>query len=243
MTLKRACFFVLSALLLTTEYAQADFFTGRDAFRQGDYETAMKELKPEADKGNTEATTIIAKMYQGGLGVTKDVGKATELFKRAAELGDGEAQYNYGIARALGDGVEQNLAEGLKWLFIAARIGNDKAQTYLKTLQMPPDLTAEAKRAAFRWHRVFEKKQKEKLEAESKKADEEQQERARVEAKKAEESKAEEKKAAPAADAEPAVTPAAASGDEPAAKPAPAGDDGSSSSPPAKAPAASSAGQ
>ena len=86
MTVKRACFFVLSALLLTTGYARADFFTGRDAFRRGDYETAMKELKPEADKGNAEAITVVAKMYQGGFGVKKDVAKATELFKRGAEL-------------------------------------------------------------------------------------------------------------------------------------------------------------
>jgi len=230
MTVNRACFFVLSALLLTTGYARADFFTGRDAFRRGDYETAMKELKPEAAKDNAEAIAIVAKMYQGGFGVKKDVAKATELFRRSAELGDGESAYNYGIARALGDGVEQDLAEGLKWLFIASRMGSDKAQTYLKTLQMPPELTAEAKRAAFKWHRDFEKKQKEKLEAESKKADEKQRERAKAEAKEAEERKAAVKKA---------ESPAAPAGDaEPAAKPGAAGGDGSSSSPPAKAPAA-----
>jgi TPR repeat protein len=163
---KRVSLPVLITLMLTAGYAEAEFYAGRDAFRRGDYATALKELQPEADRNNPEAIAIIARMYQGGFGVKKDIAKATALFKRAAELGDPESAYDYGIARALGDGVEADLGEGLKWLYISQRLGNEKAQTYLKTLKMPSELTAEARLEAAKWHAAFKKKQDARLKAE-----------------------------------------------------------------------------
>lgn len=180
MTVKVACLAASLALLLAGESARADFFSGRDAYRRGDYATALKELTPEIEKGNAEAIAILARMYQGGFGVKKDIAKATSMFKRAAESGDADAAYNYGIARALGDGVEQDLKEGLTWLYIAGRLGSDKAQAYLKTLRMPPELTAKAKRAAYGWHSAYQKKQADRLKQEEKKDAARQAERAKA---------------------------------------------------------------
>jgi len=193
MTVKPACLAVSLALLLVAGSARAEFFNGRDAFRRGDYATAMKELTPEIEKGNAEAISIVARMYQGGFGVKKDVAKATELFRQAAEKGDPDAAYSYGLARALGDGVEQDLKEGLKWLYIAGRMGSDKAQTYLKTLKMPADLVAEARRAAFSWHLSYEKKAADRLKAEAKRDKERQAERVKAAERRAEKEAAAEK--------------------------------------------------
>jgi TPR repeat protein len=213
MTVKPACLAVSLALLLAAGSARADLFSGRDAFRRGDYATALKELTPEANKGNAEAMSILAKMYQGGFGVKKDIAKSAELFRQAAEKGDPDAAYSYGLARALGEGVDQDLKEGLKWLYIAGRMGSDKAQTYLKTLKLPTELVAEARRAAFSWHLAYEKKQADRLKEEAKRDEARQAERAKAAAKAAE---------------------------KPAGKAAtqPATDGGDAASAPAKAPAA-----
>ena len=200
----RVCLPVLVALLLASGYAKAEFYIGKDAFRRGDYATALKQLTPEVEKNNAEAIAILAKMYQGGFGVKKDVAKATALFKRAAELGDADSAYTYGIARAIGDGVELDLGEGLKWLYIAQRLGSDKAQAYLKKLKMPPELTAQAKRAAYTWHTAFDKKKEAKLKAE------ETAEAAKAKARAAAAKKAAEKKAESAGGAKQAAEPAAA---------------------------------
>ena len=202
----RVCLPVLVALLLASGYAKAEFYIGKDAFRRGDYATALKELTPEVEKNNAEAIAILAKMYQGGFGVKKDVTKATALFKRAAELGDADSAYTYGIARAIGDGVELDLGEGLKWLYIAQRLGSDKAQTYLKTLKMPSEMTAEAKLDAAKWHAAFKKKQEAKLKAEEA-ADAARAKEAAAAAEKAAK-KAAEKKAGSAGDAKQAAEPA-----------------------------------
>lgn len=207
------CIAVLFALQLPAGAARADYFTGMEAFRRGDYATALKELTPAAAKNNPDAIMILAKMYQGGFGVKKDTAKATELFKRAAELGDADAAYTYGIARAIGDGIQQDLGEGLKWLYIAQTLGSDKAQTYLKKLKMPPELTAEAKRAAYIWHAAYDKKRRAKLKAEEA-ADEARVKKLDAAAEKAEKKAAakkaaEKKKAESADDADSAVDPAA----------------------------------
>jgi hypothetical protein len=166
MSPRYVCVPVLIALLLAGGYAQADFYVGSDAFRRGDYATALKELTPEVEKNNADAIAILAKMYQGGFGVTKDIVKATALFKRAAELGDADSAYAYGVARAIGDGVEPDLGEGLKWLYIAQTLGSDKALAYLKKLRMPREMIVTAKLDAAKWHSAFKKKREAKLKAE-----------------------------------------------------------------------------
>ena len=45
-------------------------------------------------------------------------------------MGHVPAQKEYGTALAIGDGAEQDVAEGLKWLMIAARTGNQDAGVF-----------------------------------------------------------------------------------------------------------------
>ena len=48
------------------------------------------------------------------MGVAKDQVEATKLFKRSADLGVVNAQYNLGVAYANGQGVEVDNAEAVK---------------------------------------------------------------------------------------------------------------------------------
>jgi hypothetical protein len=52
-----------------------------------------------------------------------DFAKAADLFKRAAELGDGDAAYSYGVLLRSGRGVPLDTAEGASWIKRAADAG------------------------------------------------------------------------------------------------------------------------
>ena len=60
-------------LLLAGPLAAQDFDKGRDAFKAGDYATALQELRPLAVQGNAEAQTMLGAMYKYGDGVIKNV--------------------------------------------------------------------------------------------------------------------------------------------------------------------------
>ena len=49
------------------------------------------------------------------MGVAKDLAKAEEWFRKAAEQGVDMAQYNLGICYGQGYGVAQNREEEVKW--------------------------------------------------------------------------------------------------------------------------------
>jgi hypothetical protein len=60
---------------------------------------------------------------QRGEGVEKDVAKAIELLKEAAELGNAEAMNAYGMCFYSGDGVAKDAAEAVKWYRASAARG------------------------------------------------------------------------------------------------------------------------
>jgi TPR repeat protein len=136
--------------------ASADTRAGRDALDAKQYDKAFKELLPEAKKGDAAAQYLLARMHQAGWGTAKDLQKAYALFGQAAKLGHVTAQKEYGAALALGEGVEQDVDEGLKWLFIAAHNGHRGAAQFAAIFSkpFPRKLVTEARRAASRWNRA-----------------------------------------------------------------------------------------
>ena len=55
-------------------------------------------------------------------------------YRKAAEQGHAEAQYNLGIMLHTGDGIPQDKAQGVQWLRKAAAQGYPEAQEYLEEL-------------------------------------------------------------------------------------------------------------
>ena len=59
---------------LLTSLAHADFQAGKDAYDRGDYETALNEWLPLAEKGEADAQYNLGKMYgEGKEGVPKEI--------------------------------------------------------------------------------------------------------------------------------------------------------------------------
>lgn len=113
------------AMLLFASPLWADY---KDALKMGDYETALREIKPLALKGDSEAQSILGTMYANGQGVPVNTKKAVEWTKKAAEKGYANAQYNLGIMYDTGTGVTENYKEAAKWYRKAAEQNVVEAQ-------------------------------------------------------------------------------------------------------------------
>ena len=82
--------------------------------------------------------------------------------KRAAELGDAEAQYNLGVCYDFAKGVEKNLQEAVKWYRKAAEQGNDSAQLNLGYSYDFGEGVIQNKIKAYAWYALASKNGNEK---------------------------------------------------------------------------------
>ena len=71
--MKRVLKAALVALMLVPSSGVAqDFDAGARAYEAGDFETALKELRPLAEQGNAWAQNTLGRMYIIGEGVLQD---------------------------------------------------------------------------------------------------------------------------------------------------------------------------
>jgi localization factor PodJL len=63
-----------------------------------------------------------------GEGGARDYGEAAVWFRRAAERGVVDSQYNLGLLYEAGRGVERNLREAYRWYSVAANAGDTAAR-------------------------------------------------------------------------------------------------------------------
>ena len=75
----------------------ADVKDGVDAWSRGDYASAIRQWQPAADKGDPDAQFNLAQAYKLGRGVSQDLGKAEQLYNRAAAQGHLQAADNLGL--------------------------------------------------------------------------------------------------------------------------------------------------
>ena len=159
-------------------HAQQRREDARRAFASGDYATAMTIYRQQAERGDADAITQIAKMYANGQGVPfnaaeaakwyrvasdqynalaaydhGDYARALEFYRPLADKGQLMAEYMLGMMYANGQALPQNYGEAMKWLRKAADEGEAKAQfnvgvLYVKGLGTPKD-PAEASK----WYR------------------------------------------------------------------------------------------
>ena len=111
---------VLVLVLLWPVAAMADFAAGLEAYKRGDYATAMREWRPLVEQGDAESQANLGSMYANGQGVTKDDAEAVKWWRMAAEQGHAIARNNLGSMYAFGYGVSKNEIEAIKWYRLAA---------------------------------------------------------------------------------------------------------------------------
>lgn len=59
-----------------------------DAYRRGDYATAVRELRPLAEQGNIAAQLFLTTMYEDGRGVLRSYIQAYKWYSLTASKGD-----------------------------------------------------------------------------------------------------------------------------------------------------------
>ena len=105
------------------------FEDGIAASQRGDYATALRLLRPLAEKGWASAQINLGFMCAHGQGVSQDYEESLKWYRLAAAQGNGDAQYNLGFMYQGGLGVARDLREAVKWYRLAAAQGYALAQT------------------------------------------------------------------------------------------------------------------
>ncbi len=122
---------VFGLTFASPELARAGFEDGAAAYQQGNYDKALREWTPLAEKGNQQAQYNIGYMHFNGIGVPKEPSEAARWFAMAAEQGDASAQMSLGVMYGTGQGVSQDYSKAYIWLTLAAArlpYGEDRDQ-------------------------------------------------------------------------------------------------------------------
>ena len=89
----------------------------------------FEKLKLKAEQGDPLIEYMLGTVYFHGLhGVLKNDTEAVKWFRKAADQGILQAQYDLGVMYANGDGVPENDAEAVNWYRKAADSGLVEAQ-------------------------------------------------------------------------------------------------------------------
>jgi TPR repeat protein len=115
-------------------------------FAQYDFETT----KARAEAGNAKAQAELGNRYA----MTQNYEQALYWFKLAAEQGNADAQYSFGLMYANGVGLAQNSQEALRWYHLAADQGDAEAQLQLGGMYINGEGVAQDYQEAVRWFRL-----------------------------------------------------------------------------------------
>jgi len=107
--------------------ARADVKDGVDAWSRGDYDAAVAQWQGPAAKGDPDAMFNMGQACKLGRGVPRDLAKAEDFFRRAAQKGHLRAADNYGILLF----QTSRQAEAMPWLNAAADRGEPRAMYIL----------------------------------------------------------------------------------------------------------------
>jgi len=105
---------------------------GRSQYEKQQYDDAINNFMNAIKTGaayhdRAVDCNTVGHMYQYGIGIDKDEIEAVSWYRRAAELGSGEAQYNLGFMYYYGKGVKQDFGVAFQWLSLSAEQGNKNA--------------------------------------------------------------------------------------------------------------------
>ena len=105
-----------------------------DAYKSGEYATALREWKPFAEKGLANAQHNLGQIYRRVQRAPQGYKTAVKWYRLAAKQGNAAAQSNLGWMYDLGKGVPKNYKTAVKWYRLAAKQGDAIAQSNLGTM-------------------------------------------------------------------------------------------------------------
>lgn len=112
----------------------ADYRKGADAYNEGNYEVALEEWRPLAERGDARAQFSVGIMHAHGRGVPQSYEEAARWYRLAGEQGNTKAQIELGFMYEFGRGVSRDDREAARWYRLAAGRGNAKAQLNLGSM-------------------------------------------------------------------------------------------------------------
>lgn len=124
---------------------------GVDAYLEGDYRTALSELKPLAERGDANSQNLLGIMYSKGQGVPPSYTEAVKWFRLSAEQGNSAGQYNLGEMYYDGTGVAQSYKEAFRWYLFAAEAGLAIAQNTLGVMYAKGQAVPQNQTVALKW--------------------------------------------------------------------------------------------
>ena len=108
---------------------------GAAAYKDGDYVTAMRFLRPLTHQGNAGAQFLLGEIYGRGRGVEQDYTTAVTWYRKAADQGHPGAQWSLGTMYQDGVGdVPRAFEAAASWYRKAADQGHVLAQSDLGTV-------------------------------------------------------------------------------------------------------------
>lgn len=125
--------------------------------KAGDMGAYTKLLSQSADSGDTRAQNRLAKMYEKGDGVSKNMNEARKWTERAAQAGSRQAQHNLGVYYAEGDGAPQDFVKAAQNFNKAARRGLTDSQFNLGAMHEQGLGTAKSPTDAYYWYSLAAK--------------------------------------------------------------------------------------
>ena len=113
---------------------------------------SSNNVELRAWSGSSEAQAWLGSSYERGInGYRKDAQNAVYWYRKAAEQGHTDAQYNLGIIYSWGQGVPQNSEQGAYWVRKAADKGHHQAEDHMCYLYMVGKGVPQDYKKAFDW--------------------------------------------------------------------------------------------
>jgi TPR repeat protein len=103
-------------------------WVGYEIYKSGDFKAAKEIFESCAKRDHAQSMIFLSQIYIDGFGVEKDPAASTEWLRRAAEIGYGAGQYNYGLSLLRGEGVPCDPEAGKEWIQRAAAQGDTDAR-------------------------------------------------------------------------------------------------------------------
>jgi uncharacterized protein len=128
-TFKAAAAGLVLAVGLAGSVAAGPYEDGTAAAERGDYDTAVRLIRPLADQGDSSAQTFLGQLFR--VVIPPDNAAAASWYSKAAEHGDAFAQGQLGFLYANGLGVTQDHAAAASWYRKAANQGRANTQASL----------------------------------------------------------------------------------------------------------------
>lgn len=126
------------------------FYLTKD--KAGDAKAAAKWLKKAVMRDHVASLHLLACLYLEGKGIAQDTATGLELMRKAAILGNADAQFDLGVLLAAGTkDIPASAEEAIRWFRLAAAQGHTRAQYRLGKAFLDGTGVAQSYASALTW--------------------------------------------------------------------------------------------